>query len=81
MPRTGYPVKVPDPTCPICDAAVVAPKDDPDSLEHDVECPGCGRPLTWFCDDRIGGKWILDEGAEGRRRLAEGPGGVDSPAT
>jgi endogenous inhibitor of DNA gyrase (YacG/DUF329 family) len=67
------------PTCPICDAAVAPANDGPDSLKDNVECPGCGRPLTWFWEDRVGGRWILDEGAEGRRRLAEGPD-VESPA-
>jgi hypothetical protein len=69
-----------NPTCPICDAGIAPPSDDPDSLEKNVECPGCGRPLTWFFDDRGGGKWIVDEGAEARRRMNEGPGDVDSPA-
>jgi hypothetical protein len=68
-----------DLTCPLCDAEVAAPRGDPDSLEGNVECPGCGRPLTWYSDDREGGKWIVDEGEEGRRRMAEGPGDVDSP--
>jgi hypothetical protein len=67
--------------CPICGAAIGAPADHPDSLEDNVECPACGRPLTWFVDDRAGEKWIVDEEAEGRRRMAEGPGGVDSPAS
>jgi endogenous inhibitor of DNA gyrase (YacG/DUF329 family) len=66
--------------CPTCGAVVEAPKDEPESLEGSVECPACGRPLTWYFDDRTGGRWIIDEGAEGRRRLAEGPGDVDSPA-
>jgi hypothetical protein len=64
----------------MCDAEVGAPKDDQESLENSAECPACGRPLTWFFDDRTGGKWIVDEEAEGRRRMAEGPGDVDSPA-
>lgn len=64
----------------MCGAEVEAPQDAPDSLEGNAECSGCGRPLTWFFDDRAGGKWIVDEGAEGRRRMAEGPGDVDSPA-
>ena len=68
------------PSCPTCDAEVAAPRDDRESLESAVECPQCGRPLTWFFDDRTGGRWIIDEGEEGRRRLAEGPGEVDSPA-
>jgi hypothetical protein len=61
------------PTCPVCDAEVAAPTDSSESLESAVDCPGCGRPLTWFADDRIEGKWIIDEVAEGRRRMAEGP--------
>jgi hypothetical protein len=68
------------PICPICDAEIGPPPDHPDSLEDNLECPGCGRPLTWFVDERSGDRWILDEGAEGRRRMDEGPGDVDSPA-
>jgi hypothetical protein len=64
----------------MCDAEIEAPKDHPESLEGSVECPGCRRPLTWFFDDRTGGKWIVDEVAEGRRRMTEGPGDVESPA-
>jgi hypothetical protein len=64
----------------MCGAEIGAPKDHSESLENSAECPGCERPLTWFFDDRTGGKWIVDEGAEGRRRMAEGPGDVDSPA-
>jgi hypothetical protein len=60
-------------TCPICDATIGAPTDRRESLESTVDCRGCGRPLTWFADGRIEGKWILDEAAEGRRRMAEGP--------
>jgi hypothetical protein len=67
--------------CPHCDASIAAPRDRAGSLEDSIECPGCGRSLTWFFDDRVGGRWILDEAAEGRRRMAEGPGGVESPAT
>jgi hypothetical protein len=67
------------PTCPLCDAEIPAPNDHPASLEDNVECPGCGRPLTWFFDDRTAGKWIVDEIAEGRRRMTEGPGDVESP--
>ncbi|HEX3362099.1 MAG TPA: hypothetical protein VHS74_13985 [Solirubrobacterales bacterium] len=51
---------------------VAAPADPSESLESTVDCQECGRPLTWFTDDRIEGKWILDEAAEGRRRMAEG---------
>jgi hypothetical protein len=36
--------------------------------------------LTWFVDDQDDGRWIVDEGAEGRRRMTEGPGDVESPA-
>jgi endogenous inhibitor of DNA gyrase (YacG/DUF329 family) len=71
---------MPGPTCPICGADVEAPTDRPDSLEENVECPACGQPLAWFHEDRVGGKWIRDEGAAGRRRMGEGPGEIDSPA-
>lgn len=68
------------PTCPICDTALAAPKDDPETLELNLECPRCRRPLTWFCDDRVDGRWIIDEAAEGRLRMAQGLGDVESPA-
>jgi hypothetical protein len=73
--------EMPGPTCPTCDAALPTPKDDPDALEDNVSCPGCGRPLTWFCADRVDGRWIIDEAAEGRIRMSQGPDGVESPAT
>jgi endogenous inhibitor of DNA gyrase (YacG/DUF329 family) len=63
---------MPSPTCPRCGAEVAAPIDPSESLERTVDCQKCGRPLTWFTDDRIEGKWIIDEAAEGRRRMAEG---------
>jgi hypothetical protein len=70
---------MPEPICPFCKAEVAPPDDHPESLGGSVECPGCGRPLTWFFDEKTGGKWTHDEGAEGRRRMEEGPGDVDSP--
>jgi hypothetical protein len=48
-------------------------------------CPSCGAspgaPADRSESLEVGGKWILDEAAEGRRRMAEGPGDVESPAT
>jgi hypothetical protein len=71
---------MPSPTCPICGAEVAAPTDPSESLEYTVDCLKCGRPLTWFTDDRIEGKWIIDEAAEGRRRMAEGSAEGQLPA-
>jgi hypothetical protein len=68
------------PTCPICDAALSPPKDDRGPLESNIECIGCGRPLTWFCADLVDGRWIIDEAAEGRIRMSQGPDDVESPA-
>ncbi|HEX4730267.1 MAG TPA: hypothetical protein VH299_03305 [Solirubrobacterales bacterium] len=70
---------MPEPICPFCKAEVAPPDGHPESLEGNVDCPGCGRPLTWFFDEKTGGKWTHDEEAEGRRRMEEGPGDVDSP--
>jgi hypothetical protein len=69
------------PTCPTCGAEIDPPRGHPDSLAGKIDCPGCGRPLHWFIDDRIAGKWIIDETVEGQRRMAEGPGGLESPTS
>jgi hypothetical protein len=69
------------PTCPTCGAEIDPPRGHSDSLAGKIDCPGCGRPLNWFIDDRIAGKWIIDETAEGQRRMAEGPGGLESPTS
>lgn len=65
--------RTPTPTCPSCGAPVPAPEEDEKSFQGGRICDACKRPLTWFFDRRSGGRWILDEGAEGRRRMAGGP--------
>jgi hypothetical protein len=67
------------PICPFCKIEIAPPKEDAESLGDNLECPACDRPLTWFFDEKTGGKWTHDEGAEGQRRMEEGPGDVDSP--
>jgi endogenous inhibitor of DNA gyrase (YacG/DUF329 family) len=63
-----------EPACPLCGAPIEVPTGTAESLEENVDCPGCGRPLTWFVDDQATGRWIVDEAVEGRRRMTEGPG-------
>ena len=66
--------------CPRCQIPIEAPGDRVESLAVHAGCPGCGRPLAWFARED-GGHWILDEEAEGRRRMAEGPGAIDPSAS
>ena len=66
-----------EPACPSCDLSITAPNGEDggprQSMEFDLECPGCGRPLTWFAEGGSEGRWIRDEEAEAQARMTRGP--------
>jgi hypothetical protein len=42
-------------------------------MHSHIDCPSCGRALTYFTEGLLAGEWRMDEATEAERERLKGP--------